>query len=64
LYHSTLGATSAQLVFRYDMIFNIKSIVDWRAITACKQKQGIKDNLSENKSWIDHQYSVGDKVYL
>jgi hypothetical protein len=47
------------------MNFNIKTtIVDWRMITACKQKQVIKNNLRENKGWIDHQYSVGDKVYL
>jgi Integrase core domain. len=63
-YHSTLGATPAQLVFGRDMIFNIKTIVDWRTITARKQKQVIKDNLRENKGRIDHQYSVGDKVYL
>jgi hypothetical protein len=41
------------------MIFNIKTIIDWRMITARKQKQVIKDNLRENKGWIDHQYSVG-----
>ena len=46
------------------MIFNIKTIVDWRTITARKQKQVIKDNLRENRGRIDHQYSVGDKVYL
>jgi Integrase core domain. len=64
LYHSTLGATPAQLVFGRDMIFNIKTIEDWRTITARKQKQVIKDNLQENNGRIDHQYSVGDKVYL
>jgi Integrase core domain. len=63
-YHSMLGTTPAQLVFGRNMIFNIKTIVDWRTITARKQKQVIKDNLRENKGRIDHQYSVGDKVYL
>jgi hypothetical protein len=63
-YHSTLGATPAQLVFGRDMIFNMKTIIDWRTITARKQKQILKDNLRENKGRIDHQYSVGDKVYL
>jgi hypothetical protein len=47
------------------MIFNIKTIIlDWRLITAHIQKQVIKDKFRENKGWIDHQYSVGDKVYL
>jgi hypothetical protein len=55
-YHSMLGATPVQLVFRRDMIFNIKTIIDWRMITAHEQKQVIKDNLRENKGWIDHQY--------
>jgi hypothetical protein len=63
-HHSTLGTTPVQLVFRHDMIFNMKTLIDWRMITACKQKQVIKDNLRENKGQIDHQYSVGDKVYL
>jgi Integrase core domain. len=35
-YHSMLGVTPAQLVFGCDMIFNIKTIIDWRMITACK----------------------------
>jgi hypothetical protein len=63
-YHSILGATPAQLVFGRDMIFNIKTIVDWKTITTRKQKQILKDNERENKGRIDHQYSVGDLVYL
>jgi hypothetical protein len=47
-YHSALGATPVQLVFGRDMIINIKTIIDWRTITAHKQKQVIKDNLQEN----------------
>jgi hypothetical protein len=36
-YHSaTLGATPVQLVSGCNMIFNIKTIVDWRTITARK----------------------------
>jgi hypothetical protein len=63
-YHSIFGATPAQLVFGRDMIFNIKTIVDWKTITTRKQKQILKDNERENKGRIDHQYSVGDLVYL
>jgi hypothetical protein len=58
-----LGVTPVQLVFGRDMIFNIKTIIDWRTIAARKQKQVIKDKR-ENKGRINHQYSVGDKVYL
>jgi hypothetical protein len=46
LYHSTLGATPAQLVFGRDMIFNIKTIVDWKTITTSKQKQILKFSIS------------------
>jgi hypothetical protein len=33
------GATPVQLVFGRDITFKIITIVDWRAITDCEQKQ-------------------------
>ena len=63
-YHSVLGATPAQLVFNRDMLFNLKTVVDWKQISARKQKQVDMDNLRENSKRIDHNYQVDDKVYI
>ena len=63
-YHSTLQATPAQLVFQRDMVFNIATIVDWRAITINKQRQVDKDNLRENRKRVDYDYQVGDQIYV
>ena len=46
-HHTTLDKTPAQLVFGRGMIFNLSTVVDWRAIILCKQKQVDPDNLRE-----------------
>ena len=46
------------------MLFNLKAVVDWKQISARKQKQVDKDNLRENSKRIDHDYQVDDKVYI
>ena len=61
-YHSTLQATPAELVFGRDMLFNIKKMINWKAITENKRKQVARDNIRENKSRIPHEYAVGDTV--
>ena len=63
-HHNVLGATPAQLVFNRDMLFNLKTVVDWKQISARKQKQVDMDNLRENSKRIDHDYQVDDKVYI
>jgi len=37
-HHSTLGYTPAQLVFGHDMVFNMKTIINWKDISDRKQK--------------------------
>jgi len=46
------------------MIFNLSTVVDWRAITLRKQKQVDRDNLRENARRITHDYAEQDKVYV
>jgi len=48
-HHSTLGYTPAQVVFGRDMVFNMKTIINWKDISERKQAQVDKDNLRENK---------------
>jgi len=46
------------------MIFNLSSVVDWRAITLRKQKQVDRDNLRENAKRISYDYAVGNQIYI
>ena len=46
------------------MIFNLYTVVDWRAITLCKQKQVDRDNLRKSARQISYYYAEQDKVYV
>ena len=61
-YHTTLGASPAQLVFQRDMILPIKFKTDWAQIQQRRQQEINRNNARENKKRIDYQYKVGDKV--
>jgi hypothetical protein len=63
-YHRMLEATPAQLVFGRNMIFNIKTVVNWDLIRKRKQSQVDFDNSRENKRRVAYDYKVGQKVYL
>ena len=63
-HHSTLDATPAQLVFGRDMLFNIQSFINWKEITRRKQQSVDQANRRENSRRVDHDYSVGDQVYI
>jgi hypothetical protein len=63
--HSTLKATSGQLVFGIDMILPINFVTDWGAIEQQRQKEMARNNRRENASRISHDYKlVGDTVLL
>jgi transposase InsO family protein len=61
-YHTTLGATPAQLVFGRDMILPMKFKADWAGIQERRQQQILRDNTRENAKRIPHEYKIGDKV--
>jgi len=61
-YHTTLGATPAQLVYQRDMLLPIKFQADWMAIQQRRQKEINRNNARENKRRIPHAYKVGDQV--
>ena len=46
------------------MMFNMNSLVNWKALAIRKQKLVDKANLRENKSRIDYDYQVGSCVYV
>jgi len=65
-YNTTNQATPAQLVFGCDMLFNMKALVNWKAISTRKQQLVDKANLREreNRNRIDYDYSVGQQIYI
>ena len=63
-HHTTTKASPCQLVFGRDMLFNIPYTPNWENITAQKQKEIIKNNNSENKRRVDHDYAVNDNVLI
>ena len=63
-YHTTLGASPAELVFGRNMILPVQYKADWRLITERKQKSINASNTPENLQHIDHQYSPGDLCLL
>ena len=63
-YHTTLKKTPGQLVFRRDMIFNIKHVANWEYIRANKQKLINKNSKAEDAKRVEHLYKEGGKVLL
>eukprot|EP00957_Ditylum_brightwellii_P056953 4317140-Ditylum_brightwellii.AAC.1 len=61
--HTTMQATTMQLVFGRDAILNVKHEANWKYIH--KRKKLIKiNNENENKKRKLHHYQVTDKVLV
>ena len=58
------GYTPGQLVINRDMIIQSVVIVDWGKIKELKRISAEKSNERENKSRLQHEYSVGDKLLI
>ena len=63
-FHTTLGATPAQLVFGRDMVLPIRYMADWALIEEARQQEIERNNMRENAKRIKYEYKVGDKIYL
>ena len=46
------------------MIFNILFIADWEQIGEHRQRQTDLGNKHENKTRVDYDYKVGDKILI
>jgi len=64
MYHTTLKASPAQLVFGWDMIMLTTYLANWAAIQHRKQEVTNADKKQENKHRIPHEYHVGDKILI
>ena len=63
-YYCTLGVTSGQDVFRRDVLFNLKSIVDWPVVTSKNQQQVKIDNVFENDRQVSYYYTIVNLIYV
>jgi hypothetical protein len=63
-YHTTLHATSTQLVFGRDMVLHIKFKADKAIINTQKNSCTEKDANNKNAKRIPHQYKIGIMVLV
>jgi hypothetical protein len=63
-YHTVLKASPGAAIFERDMLFDILFIADWQKIGEYRQRLTDLSNVHENKSRIDYDYKVGQKVLL
>ena len=63
-HHRAIMATPGQAVFGRYMLFNIASVVDWRVLTAVKQRQVYIYNVRENARRVTHYYTIGNQAYV
>ena len=63
-YHTTLQASSMQLVFRRYDIWNIKHVADWEHIWQRKYLRNNHNNKRENMHRNTHQYKVDGKILV
>ncbi len=63
-YHTVLKASPGAAIFRHDMLFNIRFIADWKQIGEHRQRQTDLGNERENKTRVDYDYKVDEKVLI
>jgi hypothetical protein len=63
-YHTVLKASPGAAIFGRDMLFDIPFLADWNKIGEYRQHQTDLNTKRENKTRIDYDYKVGDKVLV
>ena len=63
-YHTVLKASPGAAIFGRDMLFDIPFLADWNKIGDYRQQQTDLNTQRENKTRVDHDYKVGDKVLI
>jgi hypothetical protein len=63
-YHTVLKASPGAAIFGRDMLFDIPFIADWNKIGEHRQRQTDRNTRRENKSRVDWDHKVGDKVLV
>ena len=63
-YHMVLKASPGAAIFGRDMLFDIPFIADWNKIGDYRQRQTDRNTRCENKTRVDWDYKVGEKVLV
>jgi hypothetical protein len=63
-YHTVLKASPGEAIFGRDMLFDIPFIADWKQIGEHRQRQTDLGNEYENKTHVNYDYKVGDKILI
>ena len=63
-YHTVLKASPGAAIFGRDMLFDIPFLADWNKIGDHRQRQTDRNTERENKSRVDWDYKIGDRVLL
>ena len=63
-YHTVLKASPGAAIFGRDMLFDIPFLADWNKIGDYRQHQTDRNTQRENKSRVDWDYKIGDKVLI
>jgi len=63
-YYTSLRTSPGQLAFGQDMVVPATYLANWRHIHERRQKNILYNNARENHSRIEHDYKVGDYVYV
>ncbi len=63
-YHTVLKASPGAAIFGRDMLSDIPFIADWKQIGEFRQRTTDRSNECENKTRVDFDYKVGDKILI
>ncbi len=63
-YHLVLNASPGAAIFGRDMLVGIPFIADWNKIGDYRQRQTNRNTRSENRTRVDWDYKVGNKVLV
>ena len=63
-YHTVLKASPGAAISGRNMLFNIPFIADWKQIGEHRQRLTDLGNERENKTHINYDYKVGEKVLI
>ena len=63
-YHMVLKASPGAAIFGRDMLFDIPFIADWNKIGYYRQSQTDCNTRHENKTHVDWDHKVADKVLM